>query len=379
MNQQYGRYDGIRPVRETYSPPMNKDTIGVGIIGAGDGWAKAAHLPALAALPGVRVVAVSTTRQESADATARQFGVPHAFDNAAALLALPEVDVVVVSVRAPRHAALVRQVVAAGKHVLCEWPVGASVAETTELAALARARGVHAIAGLQRRFAPAVRKLGELVADGYLGKLRSVHVHVALPILGQRRSAAWGFTADVANASNALHTVTAHMLDPLLPVIGLPTSFSALVTRQLETTTLIETGEVVPVTAPDQVAVVGTLPGDAVLSLRVECGKRSHPTLFWALTGTEGDLELGADLSLRGTQGDGQPLAPIASEPLLPRGELSADAYEVAHLWLGVQALLRGEKLDPGVATFDDAVRMRRLLEAFVDASRTGSRVTWTG
>lgn len=358
---------------------MNDRIIGVGIIGAGDGWAKTAHLPALAALPGFRVVAVGTTRQESADATAQQFGVPHAFDNAEALLALPEVDIVVVSVRAPRHAALVRQAIGAGKHVLCEWPVGASVAETSELAALARARGVHAIAGLQRRFAPAVRKLGTLVAGGYLGKLRSAHVHVALPILGQTRPAAWSFTADVANASNALHTVTAHMLDPLLPILGLPTSFSALVTRQLETTTLAETGEVLPVTAPDQIAVIGTLPGDAVLSLRVECGKRNHPTLFWALTGTEGDLELGADLSLRGARGDGQLLSPIEGDPLLPRGELSGDAHEVAHLWLGVQALLRGQQLDPGVATFDDAVRLRRLLEAFLDASRSGARVIWTG
>ena len=358
---------------------MSNDIIGVGIIGAGDGWAKAAHLPALAALSGSRVVAVSTTRQASADATARQFGVPHAFDNAAALLALPEVDSVVVSVRAPRHAALVREVIAAGKHVLCEWPVGANIAETTELAALARARGVHALAGLQRRFAPSMRKLGELVASGYIGELRSAHVHVALPLLGHRRPAAWSFTADVANASNALHTVTAHMLDPLLPIVGQPTSFSALVTRQLETTTLEETGEVLPVTAPDQIAVVGTLAGDAVLSLRIECGKRNNPTLFWALTGTEGDLEVGADMSLRGARGDGQALAPIEGSSLLPRGELSPDAHEVAHLWLGVERFLRGEKLDPGVATFDDAVRMRRLLEAFLDASRTGARVTWAG
>lgn len=356
---------------------MSNTPIGIGIIGAGDGWAKTAHLPALAALPSYRVVAVSTTRQESADATARQFGVPHAFAQHAPLLALPDVELVVVSVRAPRHAAIVRDVIAAGKHVLCEWPVGANLAETTELAALAKARGIHAMAGLQRRFAPSMQKLGALVAEGYLGTLRSVHVHVALPILGARRPAAWASTADLANGANALHTVTAHMLDPILAAVGAPTSFSALVARQIETTTLEETGEILPVTAPDQIAVIGTLAGGAVLSVRVECGKRNGPALAWTLTGTEGDLEVGADLSLRGARGDGQPLAVIPAEPWLPKGELSSDAHEVAHLYLGIDKGLRTSTLDPLVATFDDGVRLRQMLEAFVASSTTGRRVDW--
>lgn len=358
---------------------MTNEKIGVGIIGAGEGWAKAAHLPALAALPSYRVVAVSTTRQESADATARQFGVPHAFGRHAPLLALPDVELVVVSVRAPRHAALVREAIAAGKHVLCEWPVGTTLAETTELAALAKSRGVHAVAGLQRRFAPAMQKLRTLVAEGYLGTLRSVHVQVALPILGARRPASSAFTADLANGTNALHTVTAHMLDPILAAIGQPASFSALVARQLETTTLEETGEVIPVTVPDQIAVIGTLAGGAVLSVRVECAKRNGVALSWTLTGTEGDLEIGADLSLRGARGDGQPFAPIPAEPWLPKGDLSSDAHEVAHLYLGIAKGLRTPALDPLVATFDDAVRLRQMLEAFIASSTTGQRVAWPG
>jgi predicted dehydrogenase len=361
----------------TYSLGMTNMTnkpIGVGIIGAGEGWASAAHLPALAALPSYRVVAVSTTRQESADATARHFGVPHAFDRPGPLLALPDVELVLVSVRAPRHAPLVREALAAGKHVLCEWPVGATLAETTELAVLAKSRGVVAMAGLQRRFAPAMQKLRTLVAEGYLGRLRSVHVHVALPILGARRPAAWASTADLASGANALHTVTAHMLDPILTAVGEPTSFSALVARQIETTTLEETGEVLPVTAPDQIAVIGTLAGGAVLSLRVECGKRNGGGVAWTLTGTEGDIEIGGDLSLRGARGDGQPLAPIPVEPWLPKGDLSNDAHDVAHLYLAIAKGLRG-KPDPLVATFDDAVRLRQMLEAFVDASTTGKRL----
>ena len=54
------------------------DKIRVGIIGASPhrGFASIAHIPALQALPGLEITAVCTTRQESADATARHFGIP---------------------------------------------------------------------------------------------------------------------------------------------------------------------------------------------------------------------------------------------------------------------------------------------------------------
>lgn len=347
--------------------------IGIGLIGAGPGWAAAAHLPAIAALPSYRLVAVSTTKQASADDAAKRFAAEHAFAHHQPLVEHPDVELVVVSVFAHQHAALVRAAIAAGKHVLCEWPVGPSLRDTTELAELAAQRGVLAVTTLQRRFAPAVRTLRELVAQKYLGELRSVHVHVALPILGARRPAAWAKTADITTGANTLHSVTPHMFDPVVSAVGEPTSFSALVARQIHETTLEETGEVLPVTAPDQVHVLGTLESGAILSLHVEAGKRNGGGIRWTLTGTEGDVELASDFTLRGARGDGQPLEPLALvEPWLPKGELSTDAHEIAHVYHGLAPALRGGRLDPLVRTFADAARMRRLLEAFVDASTTG-------
>lgn len=367
----------VQPAR-LISEGMTNETIGVGIIGAGPGWATDAHFPALGALPSYRVVALSTTKQASADAAARRWGVPHAFDHHEPLITHPDVELVVVSVQARQHGPLVRAAIAAGKHVLCEWPVGPTLAETTELAALARARGVVAVTTLQRRFAPAVRGLRTLLDEGFVGTLRSVTVHVALPILGARRSAAWASTADITTGANTLHSVTPHMLDPLVAVVGEPTSFSALVARQFDQTTLEETGEVIPVTAPDQAAVIGTLSGGAILSVRVEAGKRSGGGVTWTFTGTEGDIELRSDFSLHGARGDHQPLAPLpAAEPWLPRGELSGDAHEIAHVYLGLAPALRGGALDPLVRTLDDAVHIRQLMEAFLEASTTGRRISW--
>ena len=77
--------------------------IGVGIVGASPlhpGWAVAAHLPAVRALEAYELRAVSTSNAESAYAAALAYGVP-AFDRNSELIAHPEVDLVVVTVKLP--------------------------------------------------------------------------------------------------------------------------------------------------------------------------------------------------------------------------------------------------------------------------------------
>src|SRR5467141_5155383 len=60
---------------------MATEKIRVGIIGANVryGWGRDAHIPALSALPEFEIMAVRTSRQETADETAKHFGVSHAF------------------------------------------------------------------------------------------------------------------------------------------------------------------------------------------------------------------------------------------------------------------------------------------------------------
>ena len=83
--------------------------IRAGIIGANVsyGWGTRAHLPAMQALPEYDVVAVCTTRRETAEETARQFGIPLALDDHEALVTHPDVELVLVCVRVPGHRELV--------------------------------------------------------------------------------------------------------------------------------------------------------------------------------------------------------------------------------------------------------------------------------
>ena len=59
-----------------------------------NGWGGDAHVPALSALPEFEIAAVSTSRQETADETARHFGIPYAFADPCEMVQHPDVDLV---------------------------------------------------------------------------------------------------------------------------------------------------------------------------------------------------------------------------------------------------------------------------------------------
>jgi predicted dehydrogenase len=157
--------------------------IGVGIIGASPdrGWAKEAHLPALLALPEFEIRAVSTTRQHSAEESAKRVNSSLAFDDHRPLLARSEVDLVVISVNVMRHREIALAAIAAGKSVFCEWPLGRNLAEAEEMATAARSADVPTLVGLQGRFSPALEQVRGLVANDYVGKVIGTSIKGSAP------------------------------------------------------------------------------------------------------------------------------------------------------------------------------------------------------
>src|SRR5262249_7101294 len=155
-------------------------------------WSAVAHIPALKALPQYEIVALSTTRRQSAEAAASKYGVPHAFDNHHALVSHPEVDLVAVTVKVPHHLELVTAAIEAGKSVYCEWPLGNGLDEVVRMADLAKRKGVHAVVGLQARVAPVVSYVRDLIAQGYVGEVLST------TLIGSGMN--WGAFVDRPNA-----------------------------------------------------------------------------------------------------------------------------------------------------------------------------------
>src|SRR5215467_14844 len=149
--------------------------IRVGIVGANPsrGFASIAHIPALQSLPDFEISAVCTTRQDSAEAAARHFGVPLAFSDAEKLAQHPDIDLVTFSVKVPDHYRPVMAAIEAGKHVYCEWPLGRDTDEAARMLAAAERRGIRHAVGLQGQMSPAINYAKELIADGYVGRVLS--------------------------------------------------------------------------------------------------------------------------------------------------------------------------------------------------------------
>ncbi|MDX3854323.1 Gfo/Idh/MocA family oxidoreductase [Streptomyces sp. AK02-01A] len=356
---------------------------GVGIIGAGaQGWASISHVPVIGALPAYELRAISTTRRESAEAAARKFGVGAAFDNHHDLIAHPGVDLVVVSVKVPEHHRLISAALDAGKMVYSEWPLGTGLEEAADLTRRAEAAGVRTVIGLQGQYASEIRHARDLIHDGYIGKVLGTTLVGSGMVWGpdvDRHGNAYRF--DRSSGASALTSATLHALDALFFTLGDPTSLAANLITAREQVKVTEDGSMLPVTAPDQIAVIGTLAGGAALSAFYRGGASRGANYRWEINGSEGDLVLSsswgnmqvADLTLEGARGD-EPAVRRIEVPESYTADIPAEvtgrARNVAQVYLDLARDLReGTHTVPG---FAHALARHRLIDTIERASATG-------
>jgi predicted dehydrogenase len=354
----------------------------VGVIGASidAGWARFAHMPALAAIPEIEVVALATTREESAIRSAAAFGVPHGYGDTARLLADPDVDLVLVSVKAPLHEQVALAAIAAGKHLFVEWPMGANLAQSEAITEKAEAAGLRGFVGVQARYAPAARHAAQLIADGYLGQMTAVNVYGAFAHWSEPLSS--GYSANVESGANVLTIPGGHGLDLMRLLAGGVATLNARTVRKRETVLSNDDGPV-RMTAPDAFAAVGTLRNGVLFSAHFDGMAPRGEVFRVALTGDRGELVLEADgmpeiapLRLAGTRAKDVAPAPIP----IPEPEEAAlaptqgAAYNPFFMWRQIARDMReGRAEGPGLAS---ALESRRLVEAIaLSAARAGAMI----
>lgn len=367
---------------------MASEKIRLGVIGANvsKGWAHRSHLPAILASPEYELAAVCTTRQESAEESARTFGARMAFHDHRDMLASDEIDAVAVVVRVPNHFQLTKDVLEAGKHVFTEWPLGATLAEARELAELARANGVMTMVGLQARAAPAVVHMKDLVEAGYVGEVMACHMSLVRGGLLERTSdRTW--QRDASLGANTLTIATGHTVDALRFVLGDFAEVSAVVSTQASQWFESDTNRMVDVTSPDNILVSGKLAGGAVASVYVSSVPWADSGYKFEVFGREGTLvatsedsvQLGS-VRLQGAKiadKELQDLETPANYVNVLEGMPAGAPYNVGQMYYQFgQAIRSGGSHS---ADFDTAVELHRLIDAVKEASDTGRRVIVPG
>ena len=134
-------------------------------------------------VPNGEIVAVASRSQGSADAFARQYGIPKAYAGYERLLEDSEVGAVYVATPHTLHFQNTLDAVRAGKHVLCEKPFTVNPAESEKLFETAVRLPVFVMEAMWTYFLPAVRKAQDWVRQGRIGKLRQVKADFGYPIL----------------------------------------------------------------------------------------------------------------------------------------------------------------------------------------------------
>ena len=133
------------------------------------------HLvPAIQAARNGTLHAVASRAQESADAFAKQFGIPNAFGSYEAMLASNEIDAVYIPLPTSQHVEWTLKALEAGKHVLCEKPISLHAKEIDPLIAARDKTGLIATEAFMVTYHPQWHKVRELLSDGAIGQLRHI-------------------------------------------------------------------------------------------------------------------------------------------------------------------------------------------------------------
>lgn len=130
----------------------------------------------------LKLAAVCSRTQEKADAFAREHQISRSFSSVGDMLADHSIDAVYIGVPHAKHLETILQCLDAGKHVLCEKPMGLNAAEVHRIAAHPRANEVRIGEGFMLRHQPQWRWIEEQITAGALGDVRAVHAFTALTV-----------------------------------------------------------------------------------------------------------------------------------------------------------------------------------------------------
>lgn len=192
--------------------------LGAAVIGSG--FIGTVHIEALRRI-GVQLRGMLGSNPERATLRARQLGVPHAYASLDELLDDNRVDVVHVTSPNHLHHPQVKQILAAGRHVVCEKPLAMTSQQTAELVALAAASGRVCVVNFNIRFYPLNQHLREAITEGALGAIRLVTGRYFQDWLLFETDWNWRLEPEYGGALRAVGDIGSHWLDLTSFVSGL--------------------------------------------------------------------------------------------------------------------------------------------------------------
>jgi len=132
-------------------------------------------IPAMQSGKYCKMIAIASRNLDKAQAAARQLGIPKAYGSYEELLADPDIEAVYNPLPNHLHVPWSIKALKAGKHVLCEKPIGLTTAEAQELLEAAQKQPqIKVMEAFMYRHHPQWQRARQLVAEGKIGDLRTI-------------------------------------------------------------------------------------------------------------------------------------------------------------------------------------------------------------
>jgi predicted dehydrogenase len=193
--------------------------VGAAVIGTG--FIGTVHVEQLRRI-GVQVRGVLGSSPERGATRAEALGVARAYPSLDAILDDASVEVVHVTSPNHLHVPQTRQILASGRHVVCEKPLAMSAAESAELVDLAARSGRVNAVNFNIRFYPLHQHVRELVTGGGVGDVRFVTGHYFQDWLLLETDWNWRLEPDKGGALRAVGDIGSHWLDLATFLTGQP-------------------------------------------------------------------------------------------------------------------------------------------------------------
>ncbi len=373
-------------VREPSATPGRRLRVAL----AGTGMIADVHRRA-AVLAGAELVGVLGSGPERSRQAALRWGLPAAYTSLADLVTSPA-DVVHVCTPNATHAPYVEALLAAGKHVVCEKPLGVSLTEAERMCALAQRAGVVATVPFVYRYHPVVREIRARARAGRYGRWNLLHGHYLQDWLLSAAASSWRVDPAQGGLSRAFADIGSHWCDLVEWVSGeridaLTAQFSVAVPERPVSPggppgdghrSAVRTEDVATVlfrTATD-------VPGSMLVS-QVAAGRKNR--LWFELDGAAGSAvfdQENPESFWTGTAEGGQVFVRSADAgsaeqrrlSYLPAGHAQGYGDCFAAFVADTYAAINGAQPD-GLPGFADGLRSARIVDAVI---RSAAKSTWT-
>jgi predicted dehydrogenase len=340
----------------------------IGLIGAG--FARRVQLPALAFVPGTKATAIASGHRSNAADVAREFGIPHVFDDGIQLAQAADVDLVIVSSTPDTHARYAIAALEAGKHVLCEKPMAIDAFEASQMVT-ASEQHPDSIAWIDHelRYEPNRRRARELIRSHAIGDLRHLELSLKPYLRGDGRpqafDAPWNWWFDAARGGGILGAVGSHLIDLCRFWAGSEIAYVAGLVETFVTARRDDTGAARPVTADDFASCVLRTATGVVATITLSTVAHHGGGHLAQVTGSDGTLLVTGETKLELGKAGG-PLEDVSAPDDLS-GKMKPDnmwARSFVRLVREMVRVIGGEPAQGEPATFRDGWQVQRVLDA---------------